>query len=174
MNKSKEYKESKESAYVQNMAKAQREIRREIKPASTIQCASTQESLDTTNEQYAEKVKLMFDKGSWKAPHPDEVARKITPEEFVIIKGLRQASKNTIGQSEKSSISEERKELGRQAFSHTPPTPLTDEQKEKLVKLDLIKQLDTMPKEEWKDLTPFQAFKHWITGNKIKKVDKND
>jgi hypothetical protein len=172
MKKSDEYKESKQAAYVQSMARSLKEIKREIKPASTIQCASTQESLDTSDEQYAAKVKKMFEDKSWKAPHPDTVARNIDPFEFNLIEDTRRKPKNSIGQSDKSSVNDERKELGRQAYISTPPSPLREEEKERLIELDKIKQLDTMPKEEWRPLTDWQAFKHWIIGGKIKPEEK--
>lgn len=150
---------------------ALRAVVREKTKVTAIQSASTQRTLSMTdeeivkyknrplptNEQAQAEAPIQNEFGEWILKSAEETVRRAGLENIQHLEAIRRRSKNTIGPSELSSVSEESKERARQAFTCTPPTPLTEEQKEKLTKMDKIKQLDTMPKAE-----PEKGFLAWL------------
>lgn len=122
------------------------------KPASTVQSASTQALMERhKNPEKAEEYEKYRNSPEYmdaiKGITPERI---ISPDEFIVIEGLRRTSKNTTGQSEKSATTSERKEKAIDAFTYSEPTELTAQQKEKLTKMNAITELETMPKEEKK------------------------
>lgn len=103
------------------------------------------------------------------ALHEDPYAKRdLSPEEVTIEEKRRRGSKNTLGQSKLSSVTELGKQRGISAIIHTPPAKVTREQVEReAVNLTAIVSTP-LPQEEWKEMTWFQAFKHWLKGNKIR------
>lgn len=91
-------------------------------------------------------------------------AYRDTPEYFEAIKGdhkahgdwsmddilhaesIRHSSKNSFGQSESNGSSPERKELSRQAFTSTPPAPVTEVQEERVTRIEKITELTKVEK----------------------------
>lgn len=178
MKKSDEYSESKNAAYLKYMVEQLQSIPRKIQPASTIQCASTQATLDRDPKDDLKHFKRKIDinkavVADFVLPNGEinpKYARQIPVSGIINFEKMRRSPKNSIGQSEKSAFSEERREAGRHAFEFSPPTPITEQDKEKIVKLEKIEILKET-KEEWRPLTRMQALKHWLTGGKIRKEE---
>ena len=156
MHKSEEYSESKEKAYVAAIIEELKAIPREKLKVTSIQSASTQKLLNMTDEELLSYRNRDFPPPGAKAEHPETWAgtRKIDPFEFNLIEDTRRKPKNSIGQSMKSSASDERKENARQAFTCTPPTEITE--MDKVTRLELIRVLKNYQAEEnktwWKRL----------------------
>lgn len=129
-------------------------IRYEKRPASTVQAASLAPIWDseknTLREMTDEQIEAYRNR-PW--PTKDQWQRETDAEKIQaeliaanptritdlrIADDERRKSKNTIGQSDLSAFSPERRELARQAFSYTPPAELTPLQKERLVELNPI------------------------------------
>lgn len=180
MKKSDEYRLSKEADYAKMMSESLLAVPREKIPASTTQCASTQESLNTTDEQYAAKVKKMFESGSWKAPvFTEEQMLERLHKTYGLdmvnkLESDRRKSRNTLGESKKSSASDERKERAKDVWNFTPPAPPTPEEKLQIKQIEEKKPEPIAPvvREEWRELTNWQAFVHWCKGGKLKVEDK--
>ncbi len=86
------------------------------------------------------------------------------------VEAIRRRSKNTLGQSEKSSSSEESKARARHHFLVHPPADITKEQESQITELSpSSKGIPQTTIEIWKPLTPWQAFKHWLKGNKVRR-----
>ncbi len=176
MKKSDDYKISKNADYVKMMSETLLAIPREKIPPSTVQAASTQESLNTTDEQYAEKVKKMFESGSWKAPvyteeeMLDRLHNTYGLEMIDMMQRKRRESKNTIGESKKSATSPERRQKAIEVWNYTEPAPYTPEEKLEIKEIEHKKEKPPEPVvvEEWKPMTTFQAIIHWCKGGKIK------
>lgn len=150
----------KDQQYAERVASELKALNIPKRPVSTIQAASTQASLDMTDEQYAQKVKKMFETKAWKAPHPEEVMRSMPLDQVFVAEDIRRKPKNSIGQSLKSSASDERKELARQAYVCTPPTEILDSQKEHVTEMNPITELKEIPRETKQSL--FDKFMDWF------------
>lgn len=98
--------------------------------------------------------------------------REISPEEFAIEDRRRRGSKNTLGQSDESSATDESKERAEHHFMVSPPAKLTEDEKLRLVGLIGIAS-QPPPQEEWREISWPQAVWHWIRGGKIRN-DKNE
>lgn len=159
-------------AYLKHMVSTLKDIKREIKPASKIQAESLQATLNRDPSLDEKHFFRSIDLSKAITLHPELVARSISIEEFNIFKQMRQSSKNTIGQFEGSSPSEERKQKAALAFQFTPPIELTEVEIEKLTRLQPIKELKEL-KYEWKPMTSWQAFKHWLKGGRIRKINED-
>lgn len=87
------------------------------------------------------------------------------------IEAIRRRSKNTLGQSEESSVSEESKDRAKHHFLVSPPALLSKEEMDNVT--NLTKPVPgvpaSLPEIEWKTLSTWEAFKHWITGGKVKR-----
>jgi len=89
---------------------------------------------------------------------------------------LRRLSKNTQGDAVSmgmSGASKETKEMARQAFSFTPPAPLTEEQKARLTELNLITTY-VGPEYEWKPVSFWESLWMRITGRKVRAEEKKE
>jgi hypothetical protein len=96
--------------------------------------------------------------------------RDLTPSEILTEETRRRSCKNTLGQSKASSVTPLGRERAVSAIIYTPPAKVTRHQVEKeAVNLTQIKSTP-LPEasEEWKEMNWFQAFKHWLKGNKIR------
>ena len=143
------------------------------RPSSTEQAESTRRILERPADKDKERQLQITDLTYWadisiKAKADHTVQREISPQEFITYKSMQRASKNFAGQSNKSITTDHQKEIARQTFMSTPGKKyeeLTEEEKGQLVKLTKIEK----PKEyEWKKLTAWEAFKHWLKGGKVR------
>lgn len=182
MKKSDEYSESKQAAYVATVISQLREKPHQKREVTTVQSASTTELNNLSPESRVVRDRQRSDPAYWadlaeraKAPHPETVKREITPGEFALIGAARMRPKNSIGQSEESASSPERREKARYAYQFSPGTPfeeLSEAEKAKVQVLEPLVELKTITKEEWKPLSFWGALKHRLKGHKIKKVEK--
>lgn len=148
--KSEEYKESKEDqSYTKMMSEALRKTPK--RPPTTTQCASMQATMDRDPSKDAEHWNRKLDISKAIAPHPETCERKISTDEFIMVEGLRRSSKNTLGQSEKSATTEERKEKAVHAYTYSQPTKLSDAEKQKITQLESIKELKEVPQDPKED-----------------------
>lgn len=88
----------------------------------------------------------------------------------------RRKSKNTQGDAVSTGAkgaSPERLEMARQAFSYTPPAPLTEEQKLRLTELNLITEY-VGPAYEWKPISFWESLWMRITGRKVRAEEKHE
>jgi hypothetical protein len=142
MKKSDEYQESKDAIYVSFMAESLKTLRVvEKKPATTIQSASTQKVLDMSEEELKSYRSREIDLSKAIIPRDQWKKREISAEEYNVYKSMQEASKNTLGQFEGERVSPQRKELARQAFMFSKPSPITEQDKDKIVKLEKIEPL---------------------------------
>lgn len=126
------------------------------KPASTVQCASTQATLDRDPSKDAEH---------WSRPLPESVVlaskiqraayetgdlnelerllstRKIRPDEASHIESVRRRPKNSLGQSDLPTADKAKIERAIHAFTYSGPAELTPEQKQRLAELTAYSQL---------------------------------
>lgn len=136
-----------QAAYVESVVAQLKALKIQKKPASTVQCASTQATLDRDPAK---------DEEHWNRPLPAEVveknkqlveayragdlsmldklveARNISPEEFNIVEGLRRSFKNNLGQTSQSSASEYALRKAIDAFLYSPPAELTPEERKRI------------------------------------------
>lgn len=118
-------------------------------------------------------------KRDWSEPLPDNVianpnarttdelvgARNVPIDQLLNYELMRRRPKNSEGQSELSGAAEETKKRAAHHFQVTPPAPNpTDAQR--ITQLTSLKPYSP-PGEEWKTLTTWQAFKHWLLGGKV-------
>lgn len=150
---SEEYTESKQKEFVLKMVEETLKKPRPKVIPSTIQEPSTRAILERDPSK---------DEEHWNRPLPDEVdwkrdytdLRNITPDEYIIFNAMRHAAnRNEIGKTNESSIDEEKREKGIQAFTYSRPADLSQEDKERIVKLIGIesKPIEYVPpkKERW-------------------------
>jgi hypothetical protein len=143
-------------AYANLMATRLRAVKREIKPKSSIQCASTQSLIERDPALDAQMKLRIPDPEKYKTLHPSLVERKIDVQEFLLIEGMRRSVKNTIGQSDQSATTPERKEKAINAFMYSQPAELTIEQMHKLTEMNKITEytgpVPQTKKKNWLDL----------------------
>jgi hypothetical protein len=141
--------------YVKDMAEAQRKIRppkpKPVKPEGmsdeefiySLQCKSTQEII--------EKQKDPNYKRDWSAPLPDNwlanpdakdhdelVGSRINEldqQQVSHVEAIRRRSKNTLGQSQESAFSQERRDAAVHAFMVSPPALLSKEEMDQITTL---------------------------------------
>lgn len=124
-------------------------------------------------------------KRDWTAPLPDNVLarpdaigvdelvgrRTFDPMEIAIVEDIRRKARNTLGQSELSSTSEESRERAVHHFMVSPPAELTEEEKERVV--GLVEILSAPPPNEvWIELPWYKAIWHKLKGNQIRSDKK--
>lgn len=114
------------------------------------QCESTKRLLAMSDEEHAKHMARPFPPDGWKAAEDVETAMmktvmRVGLSNIAHVESLRRSVKNTEGQSVLSSASDERKELARQAFTCTPPAPITEVEEERLTRLEPITMLKVMP-----------------------------
>jgi len=181
--------------YVQRMAKAQREANPElynrpkpVKPEGmtkeewifSLQAKSTQEIIM--------KQKDPDYRRDWSSPFEidptvrkedgsiDTGERSVSIDEFQSFKSMQRASKNSLGQSEESSVTKESRDRGAHHFVVSPPAKITEAEKDKVTTLTApIKGVPaSLPEYEWKNLSVIGAAWHWLKGGKVKSVKKNE
>ncbi len=98
-------------------------------------------------------------------------ARDLTPDEISHFEAVRRRSKNTLGQSEKSSVSEESRERGIDAMIFTPPAKVTKQEVE--ARAVNLTRIESKPMTEvWVEMNWYQAMIHWLKGNKVRRDNK--
>ena len=97
--------------------------------------------------------------------------RPITAQELTLEEQRRRTIKNTLGQSENSSVSELGRERGIQGFLYTPPAQVTTKEVETKA-VNLVEYKSEPLKEEWIELPWWKAILHKLKGNKIKVTNK--
>lgn len=162
------------SAYVDYMAEQIRKLPR--KPASTVQSASMQATLDRDPSKDAEHFSRKLDLSKAQIAHSEKemekFERRISPQEFSLIEEMRHKGHgNTIGQYEKSSPTEENKQKAIHAFTYSEPAPLSDLKIKELTKIEPITELKEY---HWKEMSFTEAVVHWFKGNKIEKTNKGE
>lgn len=150
------YRESKQADYVKQMTTELLAIPRQKIAPTTEQSASTQALLEAQKFRPEWRDKEYWDRAlptDWKAvpeakSNDESVGmRSFTPTEFVLAQSARDAPKNSIGQSESSSVDSEKREKGIEAFTYSEPAKLTPEQIKKLTKLTEIVSTPLEPEE---------------------------
>lgn len=132
--------------YLEYMVTSIRKKMHVVKKPSQVQEKST---LDALSQNEHQRRKELFDLSYWghlksKAEIPIDQwkERQINPQEYLLYKKMQRAEKNTLGQSEKSAFSDERREMARQAYMSTPgikEEDLNPQEREKIIKLEKIK-----------------------------------
>ncbi len=135
-------------AYSKEVIAQIKEQRRDPIVASAVQCASMQATIDRDPSKDEEHFNRKLDLTKAIAPHPETIARRIDPFDFNMLERMRRKPKNSIGQSEKTAFTTERRERAGDAFLYTQPTKLTSAEMQKLTKLEPIVELESLPVEE--------------------------
>lgn len=122
------------------------------RPKTITQCASMQDLIERQKDPEKRKAYYEYQNSPefWekvKAPHPESVERRISPDEFIMYEGMRQSSKNELGASDESASTQERKEKAMSAFTCSQPAKLTPQELEKLTRLTKIMELRKVPEE---------------------------
>jgi hypothetical protein len=104
-------------------------------PKTTTQQPSTQKLLAMTESELSQ-YRVRGDAEDWKRDR--YTMRAITPDEFAVEQSRRKATKNTIGQSELSSATDDRKLSATHHFNVSPPAKLTAQEQLKLIQLQPI------------------------------------
>lgn len=127
------------------------------RPASTIQCASTQATLNRDpsfdeahrNRPLPESVVLAskIQKAAYESGDLVELerllgTRKLSLEEISYVESVRRRSKNTQAQSSKSSVSDAAIEKAVDAFIYSPPVELTEQE---IVRIKNLKRYSELP-----------------------------
>ena len=173
------------SMFREYMVSELKKINREKIPPTTKQPESTARLLALSDEEAEKRRSEIFDPLYWmklketaqtgtaESVEQDlaETAARVGAHNIIVEENRRRSQKNTLGESQLSSASDERKELARQAFTCTPPAPLNSVEKQKITELEKLQEIKE-PVYEWRPLTTWQAFKHWIKGGKIKREDE--
>lgn len=147
---------------VQQLAEALGRVNREKIPPSLKQSPSTQATLDRDPSLDKFHSKRGYDLEKIIVDHTIE--REIPPDQFIAYESMRRGIKNSLGCSYKSATTLEKKHRAVEAFVHTPPAPLTEEQKENLTKLEAIKELESLPVEEPKKQSLLDRINTWLYG----------
>lgn len=100
--------------------------------------------------------------------------RDLNLEEISHVESIRRRPKNSIGQSDLSSISKESKNRAIDHFRSHPSlleSDLTDSQLSSIKKLNdhLNGAIVTSPQYEWRKMSFWKAIKHWLKGGKIRR-----
>jgi len=133
-------------------------------PPSTVQPASTQAILDRPVEDDLKHWLRPIPKNwcanpeAWKILQDDPLnleaqkafvgAKDFDPTQVAIVEDIRGKARNTEGQSEKSSVTPERKEKAIHAFHYSQPAPLTPEEIKKVTVVNEIKEFKIIKEEE--------------------------
>lgn len=100
--------------------------------------------------------------------------RDLNLEEISHVESIRRRPKNSIGQSDLSSISKESKNRAIDHFRSHPSlleSDLTDSQLSSIKRLNnlLDGAIATSPQYEWRKMSFWKAIKHWLKGGKIRR-----
>lgn len=150
--------------YAEDMAALLSAIPRDRPTRTTVQCASTQAILDRDpacdeewfNRPWPESV-IAQSRALRDAKSDEERARLVNqialdPVQVQVLEAHRRQSKNTLGQSELSGITEDAKRLAIDAFIHSPPAKLTPSERKKVTELMPMSSRMVPPEEE--DIEP--------------------
>jgi hypothetical protein len=122
------FRSPEDQAYLEMMVEERKKLPK--KPPTTVQAASTQAILDCHSQGIFGKsfegpininAQVKDDKGGIFINE-----RPLLVEDIILIEGMRRGAKNELGTSQKSSVTEEKKERAIDAFIYTPPADLTD------------------------------------------------
>lgn len=166
----------KDQQYAERVASELKALNVPKRPVTTVQSASTQRILSMTREEHAEhNNRPLPTRDQWQAKPTKPLKENATQDEYYawltgqrdlpldqvfVAEDIRRKPKNSIGQSLKSSASDERKELARQAYVCTPPTEILDSQKEHVTEMNPITELKEIPRETKQSL--FDKFMDWF------------
>lgn len=128
------YPISRQEDYVKQMTKELLERPRPKVIPSTIQCASTQATLDRDPKD---------DEKHWNRHLPtgvqvEQKERPLSPAEILPFESARRSAKNTLGGSDISSVDQQKRQKGMEAFTYSKPADLTKEQRRKVTRLQEI------------------------------------
>ncbi len=169
------YPFSKQEEYTDRMVKEIAAIPR--MPVKHVpQHASTLMNLEAQKDPYYKR--------DWNAPWADEVIavpsatcpeeavghRNIDPRDVDLHRGT-QKSRNSIGQSEESATTDEKRERAEHHFMVSPPAKLTEADKLRIVGLIEIASA-APPVGVWIEIPWYAAAWHWLKGNKIRSDKK--
>lgn len=89
--------------------------------------------------------------------------RAVTLEEVSHVEAIRRRPKNSQGQSEKSSVGEEKRETAIQAFVYSTPAELTPDEKQRIIQLTPYTQVPVPPEDEPEPPESLGSkFLHWL------------
>lgn len=131
---SEDYSISKQEDYVKEMTKELLARPRPKVIPSTIQCASTQATLDRDPSKDAEHWNRHLPEGV----QVEQKERPLSPAEILPFESARRSGKNALGNSDQSSVDKEKRQKGIEAFTYSKPAILTEEQRRKVTKLEEI------------------------------------
>lgn len=95
--------------------------------------------------------------------------RALDPDEISHVESIRRRPKNSLGQSEESSVSEEKRHAGIEAFIFTPPAKVTKEEiKAKAV--GLVEYKSEPLQTEWVEVPWYKAAASWLRGRAVRRV----
>ena len=143
------YPESKEADYVKRVVEELKAIPRIKMPVSLEQTPVTQALLDAQKlrpeHQDAEYIRNKMDAPISEAAQIRDASgginvgtRQLGVEEMLIAEDIRHKGRNTLGQSEASSVDTDKRQAGIEAFTYSKPADLTQEQIKRLTKLTEI------------------------------------
>lgn len=111
----------------------------------------------------------------------EKLERRITPQEFNLVESTRRRPKNSTGQTEGSSASQERRDAAASAFTCSPPAILTPEERARITLLEPIAPPPPLPPlvdkntsfkpRKWGRLTDgfgFWNYETWLKNRKAK------
>jgi hypothetical protein len=110
-------------------------------------------------------------------------ARPVTVEEVDVIQDIRKKGRNNVGKTNETSVTSERKEAAVNAFTYTPPAPLTVSELERLVRMVPITEPEPIDIKEPKKKTLDGRLMHKLWKNglipgtdrfSVEKADEND
>lgn len=139
-----EYAESKQAEYVKRVVEELNAIPRQKIPPTKEQALSTQKLLAAQALRDPKDDEAYWEE-KWSAPFPEGVVAEEVPRgdwnlsDVAIAEGLRHGVRNTTGQSQESSVSEESRDKGIQAFTYSKPADLSKEDMDRVVELIGIK-----------------------------------
>jgi len=137
---SEEYEGSKDSEYTAMMVKSLNAIKREKKPGTTTQCASTMANLERQKTRKPHEdmdwVLRPIDPSYLAVPDATNLEQLTGKRQFdfdqVMILSTKDGSKNSLGDGFKSSTSPEHREKAIHAFTYSKPYEPTDEERERM------------------------------------------
>lgn len=152
--------------------------KRPKKPPTTEQAASTQRTLDRDpKDDEAWFFRPLPE--NWKAvPSAKTIeeavgTRGLNPIEISHVESIRRRPKNSLGNTQRSSVSGASRARGIDAILFSGPATVTKQEiKDRAVNLTAYKSTPP-PQEVWVELPWYKALFHWFRGNKIKTVDKD-
>lgn len=151
--------------YTSRVVEELKKVRRDPTPVNTVQAASTQRVLNMSDKELAEyRSRPMVTEAEYRAKPSKPLKENATQDEYyawltatrddvtpdMVIRHeqMRRGSKNTLGESTKSAFSKDLREKAVEAFRFSKPTEILESQKERIVELNPIKELDKLPEQK--------------------------